>query len=468
MNIALIGPSGVGKGTQADKLVAKFNLVHLVTGELFREKLENRRAIGLLAKKYMARGELAPDELVDAMVEEWLWDAPPDKDILFDGFPRTRYQARFLDDLFSQMNRRLEAVIYLEAPDEVIIERLLGRLICQRCQSSYHLKYHPPAVAGICDRCGGALYQRPDDILPIIRVRLRAFHRVTESLLHYYRDTDRLILVDGSGEVDQVSQALIEAVEAVQRQEAKMASREDVAEMQLLKRRAPFTEPAPGVRQGLNLVLIGGPGSGKGTQAEYFKHELKLQHISTGDLFRENIKNNTELGRLAKTYIDRGELVPDEVTEAMVEERLARPNTEAGFVLDGFPRTLPQAEALTEILNHLQRRLDGVLYIKVSDAEIIKRLSGRLICKECQCSFHTSFNPFKRCPYNKCQGEYLYQRDDDNPETVKNRLRTFHSQTLPLLNYFQDAGLLIEINGEGEVEEVKDRVKAVVKRVVIA
>lgn len=468
MNIALIGPSGVGKGTHADKLVAKFDLAHLVTGELFREKLENRRAIGLLAKKYIDRGELAPDELVDAMVEEWLWDAPPDKDILFDGFPRTRYQARFLDDLFSQMNRRLEAVIYLEAPDEVIIERLLGRLICHQCQSSYHLKYHPPAVAGVCDRCGGALYQRPDDILPIIRVRLRAFHRVTESLLHYYRDTDRLILIDGSGEIDQVSQALIEVVEAVRRQEAKMASREDVAEIQLLKRRAPLAEPIPGLRQGLNLVLIGGPGSGKGTQAEYFKNELKLQHISTGDLFRENIKHNTELGRLAKTYMDRGELVPDEVTEAMVEERLARPDTEAGFVLDGFPRTQPQAEALTEILNHLQRRLDGVLYIKVSDAEIIRRLSGRLICKECQCSFHTSFNPFKRCPYNKCQGEYLYQRDDDHPETVKNRLRTFHSQTLPLLNYFQDAGLLIEIDGEGDVKEVKDRVKAVVKRLVIA
>jgi len=213
----------------------------------------------------------------------------------------------------------------------------------------------------------------------------------------------------------------------------------------------------------LNIVLFGGPGSGKGTQAEQLKAEFNLQHISTGDLFRENLKKETDLGQLAKSYMDRGELVPDDVTEAMVEERLARPDTEQGFILDGFPRTLAQAEALTEIMSHMKRTLDGVLYIKVSEEEITRRLSGRLICRECQASFHKIFKPFESCPYGKCQGEYLYQRDDDKPETIRNRLKTFHAQTGPLLNYYREANLLIELDGQGDVAEVIQRTFAAVR-----
>jgi adenylate kinase len=457
MNLALIGPSGVGKGTLADQLIAKFNLLHLVTGELFREKLERRRALGILAKKYMARGELVPDELVDAMVEEWLWDAPADRGVLFDGFPRTIYQARFLDLLFTEMGRRLEAVIYMKAPAEVVMERLSGRMICHNCQASYHLKFKPPAKADTCDRCGGQLYQRLDDIPEIARVRLRAFYRVTGPLLDYYQETKRLIIIDGAGEIDQVGRTLLAAVEAVQRREARIATPEEVA---ALKDRLRLPTPVPVLQKGIHLVLIGGPGSGKGTQAEYLKTALKLKHISTGDLFRENLKNETDLGRLAKTYMDRGELVPDEVTEAMVEERLSRLNRDEGFILDGFPRTLPQAEALTEIMAGLHRQLTGVLYIKVSDAEIVERLSGRLICRECQSSFHKIYNPFKTCPYNKCNGEYLYQRDDDNPETVKSRLKTFHHQTAPLIDYYKEASLLIEVEGEGDVSAIKQKMLA--------
>ncbi|MBI1878231.1 MAG: nucleoside monophosphate kinase, partial [Chloroflexi bacterium] len=172
----------------------------------------------------------------------------------------------------------------------------------------------------------------------------------------------------------------------------------------------------------MNLVLIGAPGAGKGTQADKVAAKFGIQHIATGDLFRENLKNETELGKLAKTYMDRGELVPDDVTEAMVRERLARPDTTNGVVFDGFPRTPAQAEALNDILTGLNRRLDGVLYIKVSDEEIVSRLSGRLICRECQTPFHKIYNPFKTCPFGKCQGEYLYQRDDDKEETIRARL----------------------------------------------
>jgi adenylate kinase len=208
----------------------------------------------------------------------------------------------------------------------------------------------------------------------------------------------------------------------------------------------------------LDIVLLGAPGSGKGTQAQYLCQELGLVHIASGDLFRDNLKRETELGKLAKNYMDRGELVPDDVTQAMVRERLSRPDTSQGVVLDGFPRTLVQAEALTEIMNQLQRQLNGVLYIKVSDEDIVKRLSGRRICSNCQTPYHVLYNPpAKPGVCDVCGGE-LYQRDDDNPETVRNRLKTFHNQTAPLIDYYNRAGLLIEIDGAGNVTDISRRI----------
>jgi len=215
-------------------------------------------------------------------------------------------------------------------------------------------------------------------------------------------------------------------------------------------------------------VLLGAPGSGKGTQAESLKNRLNLQHIATGDLFRENLKDKTDLGRLAKTYMDRGELVSDDVTEAMVKERLSRPDTRSGFILDGFPRTVPQAEALTEMMTNMQRRLSGVVYIKVSDDQIVNRLSGRLICRTCQTPFHLKFNPPRkegRC--DVCDAE-LYQRDDDNLDTIRVRLKTFHGQTKPLIDYYKKNNLLIEVDGEGDVAQITKRVLAAAENMIEA
>lgn len=464
MNIALIGPSGVGKGTHASKLARDYNLVHLSTGNLFRENLEKETALGALAKRYMDEGELVPDQLVEAMLAERLRNIPPGKGILFDGFPRTKYQANFLDDLFKEIGRNLDAVIYLKVSDEKIMRRLPGRLICRQCQTPYHLEFKPPANPGTCDVCGGQLYQRPDDILEIVGIRLKVFHRVAEQLIDYYQETGKLVIVEAEGDVSQVQQALLEVVEAVQRHESRAATPSEMDQVRALKEVVTALTPYEVIYPSLDIVLLGAPGSGKGTQAARLSRELGLQHIATGDLFRQNLKNETELGKLAKTYMDRGELVPDDVTEAMVAERISRPDAAEGFILDGFPRTLSQAEALTQMMTTLRRRLDGVLYIKVSDEEIVKRLSGRLICRECQTPFHKIYNPFKSCPYNKCHGQYLYQRDDDKPETVRARLKTFHQQTAPLVDYYRQAGLLIEIDGEGEVAEVTKKILAAAER----
>jgi len=210
------------------------------------------------------------------------------------------------------------------------------------------------------------------------------------------------------------------------------------------------------------LVLLGPPGSGKGTQAERLKEQLGLPHVASGDLFRENIGNETELGLLAKGYMDRGQLVPDDVTIAMVRERLRQPDCDDGVILDGFPRTLAQAEALDKILASRPRTLAGVLYINVPDEELVRRLSGRWICGQCQTPHHVVFSPpAKEGICDECGGK-LYQRDDDRPETVRARLRVYHKQTAPLIDYYcrvsPSAGsgrsLLVEIDGAGDIETV--------------
>jgi adenylate kinase len=212
----------------------------------------------------------------------------------------------------------------------------------------------------------------------------------------------------------------------------------------------------------LDFLLLGAPGSGKGTQAALLVKEFGLPHIATGDLFRENLKNQTELGKLAKSYMDRGQLVPDEVTANMMQERLSRADVDKGFILDGFPRTVPQAEALTAMLARMRRRVLGVLYIKVSDAEIVNRLSGRLICHGCQAPFHPRFKPPQAAGVcDKCGGQ-LYQRDDDKPATVTARLTVFHQQTAPLIDYYGKSGLVHEINGETSVPEVSRQTLAAV------
>lgn len=460
MSIALIGPPGAGKGTHANDLIAKFNLVHIVTGELFRRHLEERSAIGILSRKYMTRGELVPDEVVDAIVEEWLWKADPDKGILFDGFPRTVNQAQFLDRLLDEVGRKLHGAVYFNIPDDEVVLRLLGRVVCSECYAPYHLKFNPPAQENVCDRCGGALRRRTTDIPELIRVRLRAFRRAAAPLIDYYQATNRLIIIDGAQDIQTVGETVSNVVEGLMQQRIQMATAAETAEIETLKPALPTPDRITLVDESVNVVLVGGPGSGKGTQASELKEALNVPHISTGDLFRENIKHETELGKLAKSYMDKGELVPDDVTEAMVENRLAQDDAARGFILDGFPRTLPQAEALTEILAGLGRQLNAVFYLKVSDAEITERLSGRMICRECQTPFHKIFNPFEACPYNKCEGEHLYQRDDDKPETIRARLDTFHRQTAPLINYYMENDRLVEVNGEGDVADVTQRMLA--------
>ena len=211
------------------------------------------------------------------------------------------------------------------------------------------------------------------------------------------------------------------------------------------------------------VVLLGGPGAGKGTQANSLVKELGIPQVSTGDLFREHLKNETELGKLVRKYMDRGELVPDQVTVDMVRERFSRPDCAQGALLDGFPRTIRQAEGLDALLAEKNEKLAAVPYIKVNSAMLLQRLAGRWTCRQCGAMYHMVFSPpHKAGVCDKCGGE-LYQRADDTRETQQRRIDVYLKQTAPLIDWYQDKGLLVEINGERSIEAVGAELLAAVK-----
>jgi adenylate kinase len=213
----------------------------------------------------------------------------------------------------------------------------------------------------------------------------------------------------------------------------------------------------------LYIVLLGAPGAGKGTQANLLSKELGLPHISSGDLFREHLSQETKLGKMAKSYIDRGELVPDDVTIAMVMDRLAQPDCQEGAILDGFPRTLAQAQALDKALAERRHRISVAPYIRVSEETLLARLAGRWTCRQCGAVYHELFNPPKVAGVcDRCGGE-LYQREDDTPETQRKRIDVYMEQTRPVIDYYRDAGILCEIDGEQDVKGVYQALKDAIK-----
>jgi adenylate kinase len=211
----------------------------------------------------------------------------------------------------------------------------------------------------------------------------------------------------------------------------------------------------------MNIILLGPPGSGKGTQAKLIEERCGIPQISTGDMLRKAVENKTELGIRAKNYMDSGALVPDELVIKITEERLKAEDCRDGFILDGFPRTVPQAEALDEVLNKMNKKIDNALNIEVKEDDIIRRMSGRRICKGCGASYHIIFNPPKEENICDLCGKELYQRDDDKEETVRNRLKVYKDQTEPLINYYREKSVLRSIDGGRKIEEVSQLIEEI-------
>ena len=214
----------------------------------------------------------------------------------------------------------------------------------------------------------------------------------------------------------------------------------------------------------MRVVLVGPPGAGKGTQAQFLASHLSIPKISTGDIFRDNVSHGTALGRRAQAYMERGDLVPDEVTIAMVTDRLADDDTQAGFLLDGFPRNVPQAETLKKMLLSWDTKLDVVLELVVDDDEVVRRLSGRRTCRRCGRVWHTLFDPpLVPGVCDDCGGE-LFQRDDDREEVIRHRLEVYAEQTAPLVSFYADEGTLIGLDATGPVDEITERALRALRR----
>ncbi|MFF5144109.1 adenylate kinase [Streptomyces sp. NPDC013157] len=215
----------------------------------------------------------------------------------------------------------------------------------------------------------------------------------------------------------------------------------------------------------MRIVLVGPPGAGKGTQAVRLAEMLGIPHISTGDLFRANISKQTELGKLAKSYMDAGDLVPDEVTIAMAKDRMEQPDAANGFLLDGFPRNVSQAEALDRLLSDEGIELDAVLDLEVPEAEVVKRIAGRRVCRnDSSHVFHVTYSPPKQEGVCDICGGELYQRDDDSEDTVRTRLEVYHTQTEPIIDYYKAQGLVVTISSLGPVDEITQRALEALKR----
>ena len=213
----------------------------------------------------------------------------------------------------------------------------------------------------------------------------------------------------------------------------------------------------------MKIIMLGAPGAGKGTQAKMLADKYDIPHISTGDIFRANIKNGTELGTKAKEYMDQGLLVPDELTCDLVVDRIKQDDCAKGYILDGFPRTIPQAECLDNALNAMNDKIDYAVNVDVPDENIIKRMSGRRACVGCGATYHIVYNPTKEEGICDRCGKELILRDDDKPETVENRLNVYHEQTQPLIDYYNNKGVLQEVDGTKDMQEVFDAIVAVLE-----
>ena len=214
----------------------------------------------------------------------------------------------------------------------------------------------------------------------------------------------------------------------------------------------------------MDLIMLGPPGAGKGTQAQKLLERLEISQISTGDLLRQAVRGGTDLGKQAKGYMDRGELVPDSIVIGMIRQRLTEKDCQRGFILDGFPRAVTQAEALDGMLQELEHKLDHVISIEVEEEELVERLSGRLSCPKCSAMFHKIFSPPKNSGVCDQCGGALIVRADDNEETIRNRIEVYKKQTEPLKDFYQKKGLLRRIDGQGSPESIEQRIRDVVKR----
>jgi adenylate kinase len=381
LNIALFGPPGAGKGTQSKLLLEKYNLTYISTGDILREEIANETELGLEAKSIIGRGELVPDEIIVQVIEKRVTVNLETRGILFDGFPRTVVQAYILEGLLLKMNTSLTCMLSLEVPREVLMSRMLER---------------------------GKTSGRSDDNEDVIKYRLLEYENKTKPVAEFYREKGKYFPINGVGDVNDIFKTLCQTIDKT------------------------FTHDY------FNVILLGKPGSGKGTQGDILAKKNNLIYISTGKLLRREIAANSDIGKIAKPYMDRGEIAPDELAIKLIEREILKNPSAQGFVFKGFPRTIVQAYILDGLLRRLDTGVSCMINLRLSTLDAMKRLNERSKTNRSR-------------PY------------DHTMEMILNRLDEYEKKTKPVIDYYKRQNIYFEVDGAGTKESVYNRLESAVK-----
>jgi adenylate kinase len=375
LNIALFGPPGAGKGTQSQKLIEKYNLMYIATGDILRKEISEGTKLGMEAKSVIESGGLVSDEIIVQIIEKLISTNTDVGGILFDGFPRTTVQAYILEGLLLKMNSTLNCMLSLEVPRDELVHRLLSRA----------------KISG-----------RIDDTEEVVEVRLQEYENKTLPVAEFYKDRNKFVAINGVGDIEDIYQRLTETVDDTLKKEL------------------------------LNVVLLGPPGAGKGTQGKLMAEKYNMTYISTGKLFRKEIKLGTEIGKKAAPYLEKGEIVPDEYAIQLIEREITtHPNTR-GFIFKGFPRTIVQAYILDGLLRRINSSVSFCFELSVPTLESIKRLSAR----------------------SKTETRRSY---DMTTDMIVKRLEEYEHKTSLVAKFYRKQKKFKSIDGIGEEDEIKKR-----------
>jgi adenylate kinase len=384
LNIALFGPPGAGKGTQSKKLLEKYNLTYISTGDMLRSEIASGSPLGMQAKGVIEKGGLVSDELVVQMIEKNITSSSDKQGILFDGFPRTVVQSYILDGLLLKLDTQLDMMISLNVPDDILTERLLLRA-----------------------KDSG----RSDDTLDVIKVRIQEYHNKTEPVAEYYRERGKYYEINGVGDIEDIFEQIVSLIES--------------------HRKNILT----------NIVLLGKPGSGKGTQGQLIAKAHNLVYISTGKMLRNEISKGTELGKKVEPFMERGEIVEDEIPIKLIEKRIGNHPDSKGFIFKGFPRTMIQSYILDGLLMKEHMKVSAVIEMEIDTITALKRLNKRARTKRAR-------------PYDK------------SIDLIINRLEQYKQKTKPVIDYYRKQSKYYAIDGSGSEEEVFEKLNVLIAKII--
>jgi len=385
LNIALFGPPGAGKGTQSKQLIQKYNLAYISTGDILRNEIANKTELGLKAKSIIEKGNLVDDEIIVQIIEGFIEANTKVRGVLFDGFPRTYVQAYILEGMLQRLNSKLSCMISLEVPKDELRKRMI-----ERAKTS----------------------GRADDTAEVIENRLKEYELKTAPVAKYYQERGIYNAVNGIGSIDEIYKNINNVIQDT------------------LKGRL------------FNVVLLGMPGAGKGSQSKKLADEFGLKYISTGKLLRQEIADNTELGNMAQGYMKKGDIVPDEIAIKIIEREISNNPDPKGFIFKGYPRSIVQAYILDGLLRKVDSSLTLVIDLDISMLEAFKRLYDR----------------------RKTDDSRTY---DSNPETIIHRIEEYENISAKVPEYYKKKMDVVRINGVGTKDEVYSRLKASIEDAII-